>query len=998
MFIDFLKDYMDHIRSIEFSFYRDVDLSTWINAIKGFIWYSLSLSFNYIVTFQWMHNIIELPILAKETFSMIINQHTVLEPWKEFITLEPNFYSVNDQPTTTNYTGIITGWFNGLVVAIPCSVGHIYACRLFLINGLTGGIAAISGTVLGQLLFFASVLLGLESLVTPFLNYEIVMLFLGMVFLGFVIADMMSQPNFYDFGLKKNKHQGFKSFAVALILGWLEKGCVFTFVGDLTVTHSNHMLQGASNNFFFGNVLYLVGLIVGSIFWTALVGFVFVKLTYFFSDCLFKAMPKLMVSQVQKITHMITVCIMTVFCFNSIPYYGLDYLLTGPLGFVYQDRGSQVARSQPYYLMLAGVQIDNVNHSTGETFRLMEDPYDGFLYGNPTFDDEFWMPYASLSLSLDVESYKNTFEFDLQNIELAQYLDPEEIDDDDPTLGRYETTTIDRQFELEDEPINVPPRTLLDNYHNIDAEKYGRRKKGDNRGGTMQQRNQMETLLKKVFRLDNDCKQIDFLTALPYELYGDNISEVVDARLEDEYRYRYTHSALYKILSTINFHLIISPGQLPSTKLTHDDELNLARSRAILHRYVNSIRTYRKGLTNRTMVEKVYNQQFKGDIDYIRRFDEITVDYDRFELFLGQFNENKGKKVLKYDIPKYNERQNENSVFMHEELSKHYNEQRQNYIATMRKKPLKYLRKNKQYGIRFFRSVRKKPKQAIVTDEEIKQLDNQQMTLALNKRTDMIYQRLLLLNDTAPLYIGWDNQLHKFLIKTPTLPTKLNTANVTDPVDPGSYDVTDFSDDDTLEDEITSNLISEPNEQNQTPTDKMPNYYHIEAWSPAIKNAKVSSTERILKSQRIFKLPFTTLTKKEEMDIRKLIDLIPKSSQDMKDFKMDPVKGTKGIKDRGYHVLKWLFEGDTFKRLPNYNWYWLEYDPILQMDEPQPSELEYVKDDFSYKSLHLSDVLPPKLDGFAWPGVMDPGIAFLIQDNLRDTLYDSLYTLFYVSD
>lgn len=1003
MFIDFLKDYMDHMRSIELSFYRDVDWSTWINAIQGFIWYSVSLSFKYIVTFQWMRDLIELPILAKETFSLIINQHTVLEPWKESVTLEPNFYSVNDQPN--NYTGIITGFFNGLVVAIPCSVGHIYAIRLFLINGLTAGIAAISGTLFGQFLFFAAVLLGFESLITPFLNYEIVILFLGLVFFGFVIADIINQSNFYTFELKKNKHQLFKSFAVAFILGWLEKGCIFTFLGDITVTHSNHILQGASNNFFFGNVLYLVGLIVGSVCWTVVFGFMFVKLTYFLSELLFKAMPKLMLGQTQKITHLITVLILTVFCFNSVPYYGLDYLVTGPLGFLYQDRGSEVTRSHPYYLMLANLQVDNVDHFTGEAIRITEDPYDGFLYGNPTFDDEFWMPYSSTELSLDVDSYKSNFELDLQNLEISQYLDPEEIDDDDQGLARYEVSTVDRRYELEDslEPVIVPDRTLLDNYHNIDAEKYGLDKQVDSRGGTQQQRNQMETLLDKVFRPDSRNKQVDFRTSLPYESHLDEISEVLEARIEDEYRNRYTHNALYKILSKINFHLIISAGQLPSTKLTDEDEFNLARSRTILHRYVNSIRTYRKGMTNRTMVEKVYNQQFKGDINYIRRFDEITLDYDRFELFLGKLNENKGKKVLKYDIPKYNERTNENSIFMHEELSKHYDQQRQSDINTMSKKPLKYLYKNKRYGV--LRKIRKKPILDTTTSQEIKQFDNQQLTLALQKRTDMIYQRLLFLNDTAPLYIGWDNQLHKFLIKTPTLPTKFNAANITDPVDPGLDDDTDFSTDDILEQQSTS--ISDPNLQNQIPeatsadldledqtsTDQKPKYYHIEAWSPAIKNAKVAST------QRIFKLPFTTLSKKEEMDIRKLTDLIPKSkSAEEENKNMDPRNKDKPKKESFYHIFKWYVEGDTFKRLPNYNWYWLEFDPIPIIDEPRPNEVQYQHTDYSYRSLHLADVLPPKLDGFAWPGVMDPGVAFLIQDNLRDIFNDSIYTLFYLTD
>lgn len=1024
MFIDFLKDYMDHIRAIELSFYVNVDASTCINAIKGFFLHSVSLSFKYIVTFQWMRDLIELPILAKETFSLIINQHTVFEPWKESVTLEPNFYSVNDQPN--NYTGIITGFFNGLVVALPCSVGHIYAIRLWLINGRQTGIAGISGLLFGQFLFFAAVLLGFESLITPFLNYEIVILVFGMLFLGFVILDMISQSDYYILDFQNQNHYLLKSFVVAFILGWLEKGCIFTFLGDITVTHSNHILQGASNNFFFGNVLYLVGLIVGSVCWTAVLGFMFFKLMSFLQQLMAKVRPDVIFIQRQKITNIIFTFILTVFWCNSVPYYGLDYLITGPLGFLYQDRSTEVARSKPYYLMFAATQIHKSDPSTGAPLRKLDDPYDGFLYGGTTFDDEFWMPYFGLELSLDVDCYKHLFEQDIQNLETADYMD---LDEAREQLARenkekYKIETYDYQVEVENDikKLRVPNRSLLGNYHNLEAGDSGLILDAENHlltPLTLRKQVHMESFLDKVFRPDSRCKQMDFVTALPYDTFLDDLEDVQEARTDHEFRDRYTHNALYRILSKINFHLIISGGQLPSTKLTDEDELNLARSRAILHRYVNSIRTYRKAMAQRTMVEKVYNQQFKGDIHYLRRFDEITLDYNRFELFLGQLNENKGKKVVKYDIPKYNERQNENSVFLHEELSKHYDQQRKSDIKTIRKEPLKYLLKKKIYGIPVSDDIRKRQAVGRITANKIQKWNNKKLTLALKKRTDMIYQRLLVLNDTAPLYIGWDNQLHKFLIKTPKLPTKFNAANITDPVDPGLYDNTDLSEDELFEQQNTS--ISDPNLQNQVPsatspdldlqnqvpaatspdldlqtqtsTDKKPKYYHIEAWSPAIKNAQVAST------QRIFKLPFLNLTKKEEIDIRRLTDLVPKSlSFAQLNANRDPRSKAKPKQESAYHTFKWSLEPKVFERFPNYNWYWLEFDPIPPIDEPEEAKLVFPEKARCFRSLNLTDVLPPQLDGFAWPGVMDPGISLLFQDNLREQYTDVLYSLVYLTD
>lgn len=36
--------------------------------------------------------------------------------------------------------------------------------------------------------------------------------------------------------------------------------------------------------------------------------------------------------------HYISLIFMTLFCFHNIPYYGVDYLLYGPLGFIYEDK------------------------------------------------------------------------------------------------------------------------------------------------------------------------------------------------------------------------------------------------------------------------------------------------------------------------------------------------------------------------------------------------------------------------------------------------------------------------------------------------------------------------------------------------------------------------------------------------------------------------------------------------------------------------------------
>lgn len=293
-------------------------------------------------------------------------------------------------------------------------------------------------------------------------------------------------------------------------------------------------------------------------------------------------------------------------------------------------------------------------------------------------------------------------------------------------------------------------------------------------------------------------------------------------------------------------------GQPKSYNLTINDEIDLFKRRLILQNYLNTIQDYKKLVkTNKESYgEKVYNQQFKGSLSLIRHFNAVNLNFD--------FNKNNSikssnsklesnKKVLKYDQPQYNYFSNENKVFLHEELNK----------------------------------------------------------------VNLDSSKYMILNNTAPLYIGWDTSLRKFLIKASYLPENLQSG--------------DFS------------FNFNKNDKNNKELGLLPSYFTFQSWSPAIENIKKDNNLN-------FKLSSLELSSEQLENLKKVLQLDTNKSNTSRNLKTSTNKVIN--KQTGDYLLN---------RLPNYNWYWAK------------SKL----DSKSKKYLELGETLPSRLDGIAWPGIND---------------------------
>jgi hypothetical protein len=354
----------------------------------------------------------------------------------------------------------------------------------------------------------------------------------------------------------------------------------------------------------------------------------------------------------------------------------------------------------------------------------------------------------------------------------------------------------------------------------------------------------LNVLMRQTFRFDT------------YSELRDKWSEtyIPETQVYRKFRDLFQSNPVYKGILALE-HLPVWLGEPATSRLSAQDENLLYKRRVILESYLNSIHKYRKAIENSDVAfpEKVYNQQFKGSLDYVRRFNAVRLtEQGPTPNPTLRLAENERRKILKYDQPLYKTYSDEQFALLHEELK----------LKNKYKKPKRFLR----------------------------------------------------LTDSRPLYIGWDNNLRKFLVKTVRVSQ-------------------DFED---------GQCLGLANKSTEGKTATLPKFYQFQAWSPGVETAADSTETR-------FKIPILLGTYEEIIKAQEALRLIEdRKKMDEYDYELSRNKYLKLKRNLDKITLKGIF-----KRLPLYDWYWA----ALIAEKP-----EYVP------AFRIGDATIPKLDGIAWPG------------------------------
>nr|YP_009184958.1 hypothetical chloroplast RF1 [Hafniomonas laevis]ALO63079.1 hypothetical chloroplast RF1 [Hafniomonas laevis] len=333
-----IKDYIEIMHQL-----IAVDATTNIKSYMdiGPILVYLVLSIKQLVvtlfSFNWLQNLWTLPVIVPDIASAMISEISVFDGY--FHTA----FTFLDNPSvpatsimTVSFQKLLIGLANSLFLCLPTSVAHIITLRRFLIQGLEAGYYSGLGVVTGNVFFLASVIFGWRFFLIPWLSLDIFRYVFGFILLVKYIWDSANERRMVLEDLSK-----WKIFLLTFLLSLTEQTSIFPFVSNLSFSSDATLLESFSatniTEFVIIHFAYLFGILIGS-------------LSLLHLSCWFWENPafqiymwaitsfKVKTGSFYKYLNFGLLYLTMLAAIASIPYYGLDYTLTSPLGLVFEDR------------------------------------------------------------------------------------------------------------------------------------------------------------------------------------------------------------------------------------------------------------------------------------------------------------------------------------------------------------------------------------------------------------------------------------------------------------------------------------------------------------------------------------------------------------------------------------------------------------------------------------------------------------------------------------
>lgn len=312
------------------------------NELGSIITYSLISLKNSITDFlslNWRETIWNLPVMIPEISSAMVSEISVLDGYFH------NTFNFLDTPLSYGPKNgfiyglekFVIGLINSCFLIIPTSTAHIITLRRFVMQGLEAGYIAGIGTIVGNIFWIGSIVLGCRFFVIPWVTlYSPLGYLLGFMLLVKYMWDSYNEKRMVLEDLSKQK-----IFFLNFLLALTEQTNIYPFLSNLTIGPESSILESfpADNypQFLFIHICYLLGLLVGSF---SLLHFT----CWFWENPAFKLYMwvissfKVSTGAYSKFFNFFFLYLTMICAITSVPYYGIDYTITNPLGFVSDDR------------------------------------------------------------------------------------------------------------------------------------------------------------------------------------------------------------------------------------------------------------------------------------------------------------------------------------------------------------------------------------------------------------------------------------------------------------------------------------------------------------------------------------------------------------------------------------------------------------------------------------------------------------------------------------
>ena len=627
-FVPVIRDYVEVINTLSQNTGGLIQPIEFIRETAMYLFKTIQFGLVYILTLQWVHDFSLLPINIPQISISLFSENLFLD------NPESSFFAFLEIPSIKQ-NSLFLGFFNSFFLTLPISIVHVITLRRLYIKGIPAATYSIAGYIVGQLFCIGCVIFGFRGIINSWFSFEPFNYIIGLIII-FRVIYAMTQENLREIeGWNNPQYTNF--FVTTFILAWCEQTSILQYIGNLSLNPNASLLEVSSllPNFSSSiqHIFYVVGLGIGSICFTILWGLFFL----FIKNIIIKYTPIFISSFIQQINRG-TFVIAIALSLSSIPFYGLDYLLTGPLGFVSQDRIFKNTVFDQY-----NIKDSVVGLGISSQFDSVDIDVSPFDRGRYTLYPEKVFPFSFEDLNYRGEAeWTNRFDkVSTVTDSRAGFLSLSKI------LKKPNSSETNKVEQNTNQNL-LPPISTFSS------------KIAPNNDLGLETK---DTRFSEWYTLDQTLPAEEGPSIETTFSEGQDITFPLDftriasfepGNIDLKIKQKYYSSQVYKNLLALDIDLFLN-RQPNKFKLSSDNEIDLFTKRRILTSYYDSLRDYSKlpyssNFENffngsKSFTNKVYNQQFKGTLRSVSRLFSLTS------------SDETNKLVLKFDQPLYQEKE-----------------------------------------------------------------------------------------------------------------------------------------------------------------------------------------------------------------------------------------------------------------------------------------------------------------------------------------------------
>nr|CZT54055.1 putative chloroplast RF1 [Botryococcus braunii Showa] len=329
-FVTTLRDYVDIINSASDSLSGNLTIQEFSRQTVLYLVESLKLGIASLFNGQWIRDLAFLPIKIPN-LSLSIFQETFIPGDSPF------FSNLSFSETPSLFSNkLLVGFANSFFACLPLTASHVLSGRRLFVQGVPAGLASGFGTAMGQVVFLVFVVLGIRPLVIPWLSLQPISFLITFAILFSIVYSIAHQRSFQVVKISERSTL-LRFFVLNFFLSWCEQSSFFQHLGNISINPGASFLESyssaSSTSSLLSHLLYLIGFLIGSCFFTILFAFG----SLFARDMWLKLTSTGMSRLIQRINFW-SMAFLIALSLSSLPFYGVDLLFAKPLGLLPEEK------------------------------------------------------------------------------------------------------------------------------------------------------------------------------------------------------------------------------------------------------------------------------------------------------------------------------------------------------------------------------------------------------------------------------------------------------------------------------------------------------------------------------------------------------------------------------------------------------------------------------------------------------------------------------------